>query len=185
MFASFKKYYKYVVGDCYMPSSFVENILFTAAMAILMGISMVSVVETITHMPADIFLFVVTHVLPCMIIIGGSIRLFLLDKPIQYCIRKFVLPKFGKNKLLLSVMITSINVLAMATIMCALGTAIGCIISAGDLSGLSTFVQSYSSILPFIYLFAFVFSLLVVGPIAKIFINQIHHLQIRKQTMSE
>ena len=164
-------YYRYLIGNCPMPQTFKQSVLFTLLMAAGMGVCMITVVALITEMSADMYLFMLLRVMPSMIIIGAFIRLFVCTRPIDAIIRRNLAPRLDGAALSFGVVL--VNVAFMATIMCALGTAVGCVISAGSWEGLVRFQSAYLGILPAIYLSAIPISFLLVGPASKLFFSKL------------
>ena len=163
-------YQRYLLGDCPMPQSFKQSLLFTFFMAVGMGLCMISVVGVVTHMSLEAFAFVLTHVVPIMMLIGASIRLFIFEKPIGFIIRHGLAPRLNGMSLSLGIVLT--NVACMATIMCALGTAVSNVLAAQSFTGLSGFLDAYLGILPIIYVSATFVSFFLVGPCAKMLFSK-------------
>ena len=114
-----------------------------------------------------------------MMLVGASIRLFIFDRPIRAIIGRWLAPHFRGLKR--SVAIVLVNVAFMATVMCALGTALGCVLAAASWDGLAGFQSAYLGILPFIYLSAIPLSLLLVGPAAKMLFGKVMTLRRRSR----
>ncbi len=175
-----RSYHRYLIGHCPMPQSFKQSVLFTLFMAVGMGVCMISIVGIVTSMTLPEYLFILTHVVPVMILVGASIRLFLFEKPIGAIIGRVLAPRFRGLQLSLGIVLT--NVAFMATIMCALGTAVSCVLMSQSLSGLSTFASSYLGILPIIYISATIVSFFIVGPCAKMLFSKA--LELRQKMLA-
>ena len=163
-------YRKYFAGDCPMPVGLRQSALFTLLMAIGMGACMFSTVAIVTGMDAGTYLFAITHMVPLMVLFGATVRLFVLERPIDYVIGRWLAPRFQGATLTVAIML--LNVAVMATMMCAIGTAASAVLEAGSLEGLAMFRDRYLAILPVILCVGGLVSVFVVGPLAKLLFNR-------------
>lgn len=108
---------------------------------------------------------------PLMVLFGATVRLFVLERPVDYLIGRVLAPRFHATSL--TVTITLLNVAIMATMMCAIGTAISSVLEVGSLEGLAMFHDRYLGILPTILLVGSLASVFVVGPLARLVFNRV------------
>ena len=164
-------YRKYFAGERTMPVGLRQSALFTLLMATGMGTCMFSTVALVTGMSTDTYFFAITHMVPLMVLFGATVRLFVLERPVDYLIGRVLAPRFHATAL--TVAITLLNVMVMATMMCAIGTATSTILEVGSLEGLARFRDRYLGILPTILFVGSVASVFVVGPLARLVFNRV------------
>ena len=163
-------YRKYFSGDCPMPVGLRQSALFTLLMAVGMGTCMFSTVAIVTGMDAGTYAFAITHMVPLMVLFGATVRLLVLERPIDYAIGRWLAPRLRGAALTVAIML--LNVAVMATMMCAIGTAVSAVLETGSLEGLAMFRDRYLAILPVILCVGSLVSVFIVGPLAKMLFNR-------------